>query len=39
MLGFVVSPHQSAGGAISIADTTVVLLCCAPQLMIATHNL
>lgn len=39
MLGFVVSSHQSAGGAISIADTAVVLLYCAPQLMIATYNL
>lgn len=39
MLGLVVSSHQSAGRAISVADAAVVLLRRAPQLMIAAYNL
>lgn len=39
MLGFVVSSHQSAGGAVAVADAAVVLLRRAPQLVIAAYNL
>lgn len=39
MLGFVVSAHQSAGGAVPVADAAVVLFCCAPQVVITTDNL
>jgi len=39
MLGLVVSPHQAARGAVSVAHATVVLLGRAAQFMITANNL